>query len=97
MQTHEMPAHNSTDEKLICKFLRPTNPHIFFTLHLCAGVLSCFSRVCLFVTLWTGAHQVPLSMGFPRQESWSGWPFPSPGDRPNPGMEPASLALQADS
>ena len=41
--------------------------------------------------------QAPLSMGFPRQESWSGLPFPSPEDLPDSGMEPASLALQVDS
>ena len=44
---------------------------------------------------WTVAHQVPLSMGFPRQEYWSGLPFPSPGDLPDPGMEPMSLASLA--
>ena len=43
------------------------------------------------------ACQTPLSMGFPRQEYWSGLPFPSPGDLPNPGIEPGSPALQADS
>ena len=43
-----------------------------------------------FVTLWTVAHQAPLSMGSPRQEYWSGWPFLPPGDLPDPGMEPAS-------
>ena len=48
-------------------------------------------------TLWTVAHQAPLSMGFSRQESWSGFPFPSPVDLPNPGIEPRSPALQADS
>ena len=42
------------------------------------------------------AHQVPLSMGFSRQEYWSGLPFPSPGDLPDPGIEPESPALQAD-
>ena len=46
------------------------------------------------VTLWTVAHQTPLSMGFPRQEYWSGSPFPSPGDLHDPGIEPRSLALQ---
>ena len=50
-----------------------------------------------FVTPWTAAHQVPLSMGFSRQESWSGLPFPSLGDLPNPGIDPVSPALQADS
>ena len=48
------------------------------------------------VTPWTIAHQAPLSMGFFRQECWSGLPFPSPGDLPDPGIEPWSLALQAD-
>jgi len=54
------------------------------------------SHVQLFATPWTVAHQVPLSMGFSRQEYWSGLPFPSPGDLPNPGIEPRSPALQAD-
>ena len=54
-------------------------------------------RFSLFATSWTVAHQAPLSMGFSRQEYWSGLPFPSPGDLPNPGMEPLSTALQADS
>ena len=49
------------------------------------------------VTPWTVAHQTPLSMGFSRQESWSGLPFPSPGDLPNLGIEPRSPELQADS
>ena len=48
---------------------------------------------CLFVTLWTVAHQAPLSKGFSRQEYWSGFPFPSPGDLRNPGIEHASPAL----
>ena len=59
-----------------------------------------FSHVQLYVTLWTVAHQAPLSMGFPRQEYWSGLPCPSPGDLPDPRMEPLSPgapALQADS
>ena len=54
------------------------------------------SRVKLFVTPWTVAYQAPLSMEFSRQEYWSGLPFPSPGDLPNPGIEPGSPALQAD-
>ena len=49
----------------------------------------------LFVTPWTVARQAPLSMGFPRPEYWSGLPCPSPGDLPNPGIEPRSPALQA--
>ena len=55
------------------------------------------SRVGLLVTPWTVAHQAPLSMRFSRQEYWSGFPFPSPGNLPNPWIEPAFPALQADS
>ena len=51
------------------------------------------SRVRLFVTPWTVAHQAPLSVGFSRQEYWSGLPFPSRGDLPNPRIEPGSPAL----
>ena len=46
-----------------------------------------------FPTLWTVAHQAPLSMGFPRQEYWNVLPFPSPGDLPDPGIKPESPAL----
>ena len=63
----------------------------------CMCMLSCFSLVWLFVTLWTvGSRQAPRSMGFSKQEYWSGLPFPLPGDLPNPGTEPRS-PLQADS
>ena len=48
-------------------------------------------------TPWTVASQAPLSMGFSRQVYWSGLPFPSPGDLPNPGIKPGSPELQADS
>ena len=51
------------------------------------------SHIRLFVTPWTVALQAPLPMGFPRQEYWSGSPFPSPGDLPDPGIEPVSPAL----
>ena len=54
------------------------------------------SRVWLFGTPWTVAHQAPPYMGFSRQEYWSGLPFPSPGDLPDPGIEPRSPALEAD-
>ena len=60
-------------------------------------LLSHFSRTWLCVTPWTVARQAPLSMGFSRQEHWSGLPCPRPGDLPNPGMEPGSPALQVDS
>ena len=48
-------------------------------------------------TPWTVAHQAPLSMGFSRQEYWTGLPFPSPGDLSDPGIKPRSPTLQADS
>ena len=54
------------------------------------------SRVQLFATPWTVAYQPPLSMGFSRQEYCSGLPIPSPGDLPDPGIEPGSPALRAD-
>ena len=54
------------------------------------------SRVRLFATPWTVAYQAPQSMGFSRQEYWSGVPFPSPGDLPNSGIEPGSPTLEAD-
>ena len=54
------------------------------------------SRVRLFATPWTVAYQAPPSMGFSRQECWSGLPLPSPGDLPDPGIEPGSPTLQAD-
>ena len=53
-------------------------------------------HVWLFVTPWTVAYQASPSMEFSRQEYWNGLPFPSPGDPPNPGIEPGSSALQAD-
>jgi len=55
--------------------------------------LSC---VRLFATLWTAAYQAPPSMRFSRQECWSGFPFPSPGDLPDPRIEPGSPSLRAD-
>ena len=67
--------------------------HYKATMHTCG--LSRFSRVRLFVTQWTVACQVPLSMGFSRQEYWSGLSCPPPGDFLNPGVEPASLASPA--
>ena len=59
-------------------------------------VCQSLSHVRFFATLWTVAHQVPLSVGFSRQEHWSGLPFPSPGDLPHPGIRPRSSVLQVD-
>ena len=58
-------------------------------------MVSYFSCVQLCVTLWTVTCQVPLSMGFSRQDYWSGLPFPSPGDLPDPGIKPVSLTSPA--
>ena len=58
-----------------------------------AVVAQLLSHGQLFSTPWTVARQAPLSMGFPRQEYWSGLPFPSPGDLPDPGIKPQSSAL----
>ena len=55
-----------------------------------------FSHVQLFVIPWTVSYQASPSVGFSRQEYWSGLPLPSPGDLPNPGIEPRSPTLQAD-
>ena len=64
-------------------------------LSLCVSMVSHYSCAWLFVTLWTLTHQAPLSMGFSRQEYWSGLPFPPPGNLPDPGIEPASLMSPA--
>ena len=68
-----------------------------FNLYCYMFVLSCFSRVQLFVTLWTVACQAPQFMGFSRQEYWSQLLFPFPEEFPNPVIKPESPALQADS
>ena len=60
-------------------------------------LFSCWAVTDSLVTQWTVAHQAPLSMGFPRQGYWSGLPFPSLGDLPDPGTEPLSLAWQVGS
>ena len=62
---------------------------------LCVCMLSHFSRVQIFETPWAVAHQAPLSMGFSRQEYWSGLPCPSPGDLPDPEIKPRSLMSPA--
>ena len=66
---------------------------IITIMHVCE--LSSFSHVRLFATPWTVAHHAPLPMGFSRQEYWSGFPFPAPGDLPDPGIETASLVAPA--
>ena len=66
--------------------------HVYY---ICVCVLSRFSHVRLFVTPWPVAHQDPLSMGFSRQEYWSRFPCPPPGDLPDPGIKPTSLISPA--
>ena len=79
--------------------------HIFHSLHFKVTTskiqkerkkMKLLNRVRLFAAPWTVAYQAPPSIEFSRQEYWSGLPFPSPGDLPNPGIEPGSPALQAD-
>ena len=75
-----------------CRLLYLYAPHSpCHLLHVHACVLSCFSRVWVFVTLWTIALQAPLSMGFSRQEYWSGLSCLPPGDLPYPGSQPGPL------
>ena len=68
--------------------------HVCVYVYICLCVSVCtLSYSWLFVTPWTVAHQAPLSMGFSRQEYWSGLPCSPPGDLPNPGIKPGSSAL----
>ena len=73
-------------------------------IYVCVYVCNIYVKLCVYsglvtqlcpalATAWTVAHQAPLSMGFSRQEYWSGLPFPSPGDLPNSGVKPMSPAL----
>ena len=78
-------------------------PEVCWTLYLweqwliiIAVIKTAFSRVWLFAAPWAIAHQAPLSLKFSKQEYWSGLPFPTPGDRPDPGMEPTSPALAGE-
>ena len=90
--------HKNTDLRLVETrrlirletYLMPTNPRPIHELKVKVKLLS---RVRLFETPWTVDYQASLSMEFSRQEYWSGLPFPSPGDLPDPGIEPRSPAL----
>ena len=85
-------ADNGSEKSGYFSSRYPGHISCFFTCHLPLSL----SRVQLFVTPWTVAYQAPLSIGFSRQECWSGLPFPSPGDLPDPGIEPGSPTLLAD-
>ena len=78
--------HNFGYNMIWCNFLHVSCAWWFLKVK-----VKSLSRVWLFATPWTVAYQAPPSMGFSRQECWSGLPFPSPGDLPDPGIEPRSL------
>ena len=79
--------------RTLCEEISPINE--VFRESVCVCVLSRFTRVQLFVTVWTVALQAPLSTGFSRQKYWSGVPCPPPADLPNPGIEPVSFTSPA--
>ena len=89
-----LPIQSSSHLRVAYISLRDMSPRINVLEYYCcvSCVLRCFSHVWLFAAPWTIARQAPLSVGFSRQEYWSGLPFPSPG---NPGIEPASLVSSA--
>ena len=84
-----MRVHKASQADFLSAFLTSKSPPVPF------GDLVAQSRLTPAMP-WTVAHQAPLSMRFRRQEYWSGLPFPSPEDLPNPGLEPGSSALQVD-
>ena len=88
-----MSQFDSDRVKMFDKMLLKMSSYIFINTICCLVAVTSDS----FATLLTMAHQAPLSMGFPRQEYWSGLPFPSSGDLPNPGIKPGYPELQADS
>ena len=89
-------ANTFVDTKHIVQCVEVIDDQPQFISRLSGSTVKSLSRVRLFATPWTVAYQAPPSVGFSRQEWWSGLPFPSPGDLPNPGIEPGSPALQAD-
>ena len=95
-EPHSLNHYNVITEISVCLSIQLSQIFLW-TICVCVCILSC---VWLFVIPWTLALQAPLSMGFPRQEYWSGLPFPSPGDLPDPGIElasPLSPELAGDS
>ena len=97
LNIHKKNIYTHTNTYIYIKYIYTcTHTHTHTHTHVlcCAQSFSC---VQLFVIPQTIAHQALLSTGFSRQESWSGWPCPPPGDLPKPGIEPRSSSLQADS
>jgi len=93
---NSMKVHQKSKNKITVWFSNPTPGHISGQSQVKWSEVKLLSCVRLFATPWTVAYQAPPSMGFSRQECWIGLPFPSPGDLPDPGIEPWSPALQAD-
>ena len=89
-------ANPTAEQTTIGDMLRLWRCNLIILSNFKTMVKGILSRVRLFATPWTEAYQAPLSMGFSRQERWSGLPFPSPGDLPDPGIECGSPALLAD-
>ena len=99
-----MTYNNFEESKTPCQILRHMEKNhenidisMFCQTKESENVCQSFSRVPLFETPWIVTHQVPLSLGFSRQECQRRLPFHSPGDPPDPGIEPGSPALEADS
>ena len=95
MVTHFLPNNIFISKVQQCSF--PVSVRFLWHFLFFAALVTSLSHVWLFVTSWTVARQAPLFTEFSRQEYWSGLPFPFPGDLRDPGIEPGSLALQADS
>ena len=96
MSIHDCIVHNSQMMETPTISLRDEWRNKMWYIHTGYSEMKLLSCVLLFATPWTVTYKAPPSMGFSRQEYWSGLPFPSPGDLPNPGIEPRSPALQAD-
>ena len=96
----EAPQPLHCKQSFCCDILLQGSEEAYLTATYDVTMTCVFSHVQLFSTSGTVACQAPLSMEFPRQEYWSGLPFPTPGDLPDPGIEPESLSsptFQADS